>query len=183
MKIADRKHLSAAHGQLWAAAICGALVFAPSEGRAVTVTSGDIVTISLSGLPSAVQQPAVFLSFGPADQFGPNEAVRVTLFDGGNVSLESHNVVSGPVSNPGLSEFFSSSTTNTGHFVLDQIVGSFDLTTVAVMSNNGLFVATVIPEITSATPVPAALPLFATGLGALGLLGWRRKKKAAALVA
>src|SRR5215467_10722431 len=31
-----------------------------------------------------------------------------------------------------------------------------------------------------AVPLPAALPLFATGLGALGLLGWRRKKKAAA---
>src|SRR5262249_57880343 len=31
-----------------------------------------------------------------------------------------------------------------------------------------------------ATPLPAALPLFATGLGALGLLGWRRKRKAAA---
>ena len=30
------------------------------------------------------------------------------------------------------------------------------------------------------TPLPAALPLFATGLGALGLLGWRRKRKAAA---
>jgi hypothetical protein len=29
------------------------------------------------------------------------------------------------------------------------------------------------------TPVPATLPLFATGLGALGLLGWRRKRKAA----
>jgi hypothetical protein len=28
------------------------------------------------------------------------------------------------------------------------------------------------------TPIPAALPLFATGLGALGLLGWRRKRKA-----
>ena len=27
------------------------------------------------------------------------------------------------------------------------------------------------------TPLPAALPLFATGLGALGLLGWRRKTK------
>jgi hypothetical protein len=27
------------------------------------------------------------------------------------------------------------------------------------------------------TPIPAALPLFATGLGALGLMGWRRKKK------
>lgn len=30
------------------------------------------------------------------------------------------------------------------------------------------------------TPLPAALPLFATGLGALGLLGWRRKRKQAA---
>ena len=26
------------------------------------------------------------------------------------------------------------------------------------------------------TPLPAALPLFATGLAALGLLGWRRKR-------
>jgi hypothetical protein len=33
------------------------------------------------------------------------------------------------------------------------------------------------------TPLPAALPLFATGLGALGLLGWRRKRKAAAALA
>jgi hypothetical protein len=31
------------------------------------------------------------------------------------------------------------------------------------------------------TPLPAALPLFATGLGALGLLGWRRKRKARAV--
>ena len=31
-----------------------------------------------------------------------------------------------------------------------------------------------------AVPLPATLPLFATGLGALGLLGWRRKRKAAA---
>jgi len=28
-----------------------------------------------------------------------------------------------------------------------------------------------------ATPLPAALPLFATGLGGLGLLGWRRKRR------
>ena len=27
-------------------------------------------------------------------------------------------------------------------------------------------------------PLPAALPLFATGIGGLGLLGWRRKRKA-----
>jgi hypothetical protein len=30
----------------------------------------------------------------------------------------------------------------------------------------------------SETPLPAALPLFASGLGAIGVLGWRRKRKA-----
>jgi hypothetical protein len=35
-------------------------------------------------------------------------------------------------------------------------------------------------EILSATPLPAALPLFATGIAGLGLLGWRRKRKARA---
>ena len=35
---------------------------------------------------------------------------------------------------------------------------------------------------TSATPLPAALPLFASGLGALGLFGWRRKRKASAAI-
>jgi hypothetical protein len=33
------------------------------------------------------------------------------------------------------------------------------------------------------TPLPAALPLFASGVGALGLLGWRRKRKNAARAA
>jgi hypothetical protein len=35
----------------------------------------------------------------------------------------------------------------------------------------------------SIVPLPATLPLFASGLGALGLLGWRKKRKTAALAA
>ena len=35
-------------------------------------------------------------------------------------------------------------------------------------------------EFSDPAPLPAALPLFATGLGALGLLGWRRKRKQSA---
>jgi hypothetical protein len=37
-----------------------------------------------------------------------------------------------------------------------------------------------LPEGAYVTPLPAALPLFATGLGVLGLIGWRRKRKAQA---
>jgi hypothetical protein len=35
----------------------------------------------------------------------------------------------------------------------------------------------------SATPLPAALPLYFTGLGVMGLLGWRRKRKGSAAIA
>jgi hypothetical protein len=45
------------------------------------------------------------------------------------------------------------------------------------------FLAALTVETVTATPIPAALPLFATGLGALGLLGWRRKRKAQATAA
>jgi hypothetical protein len=45
----------------------------------------------------------------------------------------------------------------------------------AGLTNEAAFVPAV-----AETPLPAALPLFATGLGALGLLGWRRKRKAQA---
>jgi hypothetical protein len=59
------------------------------------------------------------------------------------------------------------------------VTGS-DITSLVITSTNdssGILIAEGI------TPLPAALPLFATGLGALGLLGWRRKRKARAAAA
>jgi hypothetical protein len=46
----------------------------------------------------------------------------------------------------------------------------------------GSFTGTQTPITTEvlATPLPAALPLFASALGAMGFLGWRRKRKVAA---
>jgi hypothetical protein len=58
--------------------------------------------------------------------------------------------------------------------------GPFGPTSCVVVLSD--FVGTISPEVSGA-PLPAALPLFAAGLGALGLLGWRRKRKAAALAA
>jgi len=35
----------------------------------------------------------------------------------------------------------------------------------------------ILPDGVTVTPIPSTLPLFATGLGALGLITWRRKRK------
>jgi uncharacterized protein (TIGR03118 family) len=49
-----------------------------------------------------------------------------------------------------------------------------DSLTIEAAAADGLFGAI------EPTPLPAALPLFATGIGGLGLFGWRRKRKAQA---
>jgi hypothetical protein len=56
-------------------------------------------------------------------------------------------------------------------------------TEVSVLVNDAGSVQAPAVALPPTTPLPAALPLFATGLSALGLLGWRRKRKAAASLA
>jgi hypothetical protein len=56
----------------------------------------------------------------------------------------------------------------------------FSSFTIADLSGDNFGIDGVSFNSVNTTPLPAALPLFATGLGALGLLGWRRKRKAAA---
>jgi hypothetical protein len=60
---------------------------------------------------------------------------------------------------------------NTGLLFFDVLTPNASLT---FLSGHDYSSSAAVP---SATPLPAALPLFATGLGALGLLGWRRKRK------
>jgi hypothetical protein len=51
--------------------------------------------------------------------------------------------------------------------------------TVSLLDSSGAATSSLTVQFRSdvETPLPAALPLFATGLGTLGLLGWRRKRK------
>jgi len=54
--------------------------------------------------------------------------------------------------------------------------GNFGMSTGTVNNDPGSWAVT-------ETPLPAALPLFATSLGAMGLLGWRRKRKGVSAIA
>jgi hypothetical protein len=62
-------------------------------------------------------------------------------------------------------------------------LGPFYLSIGTGTDDNLYYDVTWTAEVVSATPLPAALPLFAGGLSAMSLLGWRRKRKGAASLA
>jgi hypothetical protein len=67
----------------------------------------------------------------------------------------------------GASDYYNTGNPNTGYYV-GQEQFTFNITDITAVA---------------ATPLPAALPLFASGLGAMGLIGWRRKRKTTAAIA
>lgn len=68
--------------------------------------------------------------------------------------------------------------------VFDALFIQFDVVfgttgTIAVFEGTSTFSVDDSVDLTAVVPVPAALPLMASALGALGFVGWRRQKKAA----
>ena len=96
--------------------------------------------------------------------FGDNNQLSIILSTDSNTAFASYALATsiGPITGP--------STINSGF--------SFP-TSVGALSINSAGDATFTAVVTPVVPLPGALPLFATGLGALGLLAWRRKRKAA----
>jgi Protein of unknown function (DUF642) len=96
-------------------------------------------------------------------------AANVTVADGhapGNLSLST--VVS-QANGAAIWQAFSEDFTATSDLTLLTFIdsqGGF---------NAGIYLDDVSVDPVATTPIPAALPLLASGLGALGLLGWRRK--------
>ena len=79
----------------------------------------------------------------------------------------------------------SSASYDTGTFVFDGITSSSAFSSITLHSEDDALGSFNVPEIefVTATPLPAALPLFASGLGAFGLFGWRRRRKSPAATA
>ena len=141
---------------------------------------------------------AIFNVIGPANNFSllwgsPNSDNTVTLYseaDGKGSVVATVTFVDGvgyKVDGALSGAFYGPNTTDPGY--IESIFTSATLFASAVLTNDigGFEVADVsanfIQTGLSGTPLPAALPLFASGLGALGLLGWRRKRKVASLAA
>jgi hypothetical protein len=97
------------------------------------------------------------------------------------VDLIIGNAASYPSANPSITGR-NPQIQGTGTFVL-ALTGEPNPTITSVVFSFGTGPDSTLPGTLSSVPLPAALPLFASGLGALGLLGWRRKRKAAAVAA
>lgn len=132
------------------------------DDRAVLQLNGS--NVASTGILANPGIPTMVLSLG-----GPNDPFTFEYLNSGPFA---------PITGPFVVGL------NTLHLIMNEtatgIVGNLN-TTVAQLTGVSLEGAVTFDIAT--TPLPAALPLFAGGLGALGLLGWRRKRKVAALAA
>jgi len=176
-------------------------ILAPSGARADLVTNGGFETANFSGwtlggalgagiISSAHSGTwAAFLNGFPSDTLlSQNLATTV-----GTQYTVSYWLTSDGLTPNDFSVSFGGTTltssTNLSAFPYTQF--SFNVTATSALTalvfgvgeEHGSFFlddVSVNPTGVAAVPLPATFPLFATGLGALGLLGWRRKRKAQA---
>jgi len=148
-----------------------------------TVQSGsDFAIVGISGSVNQGDPATAYNITGlisppsdPGNYFGFNNIVYSGLsytFDTGGVGFYANG---GPNYYP--------ADPSTAYNIYDNGAPNGILSTTASYDVNTPFNGTYSITELSATPLPAALPLFASGLGGLGLLGWRRKRKNAAAIA
>jgi hypothetical protein len=160
------------------------LTYTFTSGPVGTVTGGIITDMfdSFSGLSLGGTQISGQQFFFGGDSVTvtfPEPVTAVGVFFNVNPNSGNYDLRT-PVGNVST----GSSTYDTSTFVFDGITSTTAFTTITFLSENASVGSYNIPEIEyAATPLPAALPLFAAGLGAMGLVGRRRSRKNAAPVA
>ena len=137
----------------------------------------DVITGLITGLEEGTGAAAsVEILTGPAS-FTPIPAIFAPIdFSSGTTSFNSFTVTGGEIvgSEFGYSNGFSSLLLNNDfNFLLTADGQQFFALSVTFtrVPTSGV----------SAVPLPAALPLFGTGLAFMGFIGWRRKRKLAAV--
>jgi PPE-repeat protein len=149
--------------------VTGTIVTTADSG---TLTSDEILSYTFSfGIAGSPPSPTVTISGGSPSIYGDNLTATPTTisFTPAGMSTD-FRTLSGCVF---FDDLACEDLNNSGQFGF--LIGP----TLGDNSDTGITsTSIVIATAPSATPLPAALPLFTAGLGALGLLGWRRKRTA-----
>ena len=139
---------------------------------------------------TAAQVASLFDAFGIVYSFDPNGGAALNPSASAITSFTTYLSITADGSSS-LGDFDTSGSGGLDHsyFCIGVDCNFFGVTGGFVSNFSGLGAPDLLIGITlvrtgsAATPLPGALPLFASGLGALGLLGWRRKRKNAAALA
>jgi hypothetical protein len=146
----------------------------PLVAQSYTTDNGTVVMSNVSGDPVTypdtghTTNPAYYFREGQAVQYTPNDPTATVAAATWSVDALAHTITYTIVDNGlfGTSFALAWAMTCANDVIQGQVM---DLPPGGPGPNP--------------TPLPATLPLFASGLGALGLLSWRRKRKNAALAA
>ena len=149
----------------------------------VTSVAGSASIGDLPALPNVDNLGSFSLTGNPFTYTGETFQLRVTFTapPGTNpASTVETALLTGQVESISVGSLVINFDNSATHFTFTG--GSFDLfvNDVALTPGGTIALSGFIIEQASLVPVPGALPLFATGLGALGLLTWRKKRKAIA---
>lgn len=151
-----------------------------SNSRIVPVAALSVLILGLATVPSNAN-PVDPQSFDLAD-FAPIEPT-ITIPEDGIIDFYDNSQNFTDIDISGLGTFDSSPVDTSSpddptlHSFFDVFVtitlppGTYQYSTPLYPDETGTLVV---------NPLPAALPLFATGIGLIGLFGWRRKRKNAA---
>jgi len=156
----------------------GSLSFNPTDTSSIYTLGPWLATGGVS-TATYLNGAASTDSLGPGTLFNFTGSVTVTHGESFTVSHDDGItlIINGltVISDPGPTSVINSTATYSG----PSGTYAFDL----VYGECCTAPATLVVDLpfTAATPLPAALPLFASGLGVVGFLGLRRKRKAAAI--
>ncbi len=185
------------HSSGWIVGLSSGITFSPampfSSSVEANLTQIDIAMANANDGSSTVKTATLTLFTNTGGALGPAlgswTVTNILNINGGGPTVLSVTGISGVHLNAGGNYYLQAS--GSGDADESWYVNSIPLSgtllilrsdeTNPVLQEGTLGAFDIIGDITaaSATPLPAALPLFAGGLGALGMLGWRRKKKSA----
>jgi hypothetical protein len=152
------------------------------SGQTLTSSSGQEITVASNGtfslgptvstgwaLSSPTSNTLLLNDLGAA---GPTHLILGPPGSGGTYSNANGSIAGNGPHNPFLNQ--------TAMFVISLMGITPSTTITSATFSFGTTAGINVAGVPSAVPLPGALSLFATGLGGLGLLGWRRKRKAQA---
>ena len=172
------------------------LVVGSLSGQAATIPLGGLGSLDLKFIGDSFSNAGgftdnyTFTMGAPADLFGA--VIPIDFATGLNIHVSAPQLFSGTPNgnfalvgaNPGCTGVACSwDIASAGSYFL-QVAGNVSLDALFNVGQAGYFggiISTPESQSGSQTPLPAALPLFASGLGGIGLFAWWRKRKARAV--